>query len=88
MKLLVLGATGGIGRLIAQLALERGHEVTLYVRDADRLPDSLKVAGNEGKVRIISGILDDTPKLHEAIRSQDAVLSALGYPRDIETSSP
>jgi uncharacterized protein YbjT (DUF2867 family) len=52
-KILVLGATGGTGRLIVGQALERGQEVTALVRssgnaglclrgafDADRLPQA------------------------------------------------
>ncbi len=36
MKLTILGASGRVGRQVAQLALSRGHEVTVCVRDAAR----------------------------------------------------
>jgi putative NADH-flavin reductase len=36
--LVILGATGGIGRQLVEQALTRGHEVTAVVRDPERLP--------------------------------------------------
>jgi uncharacterized protein YbjT (DUF2867 family) len=38
-KLLVLGATGGTGRLIVSQALTRGHEVTALVRSPEKAGD-------------------------------------------------
>jgi putative NADH-flavin reductase len=40
MKLLVIGATRGIGRRLVELALEESHTVTALVRDPGRLPVS------------------------------------------------
>ena len=37
MKIAIFGATGTIGRRIAQGALARGHELTAIVRDPARL---------------------------------------------------
>jgi nucleoside-diphosphate-sugar epimerase len=37
MKLFILGATGGIGRHLVRLALERGHFVTAYVRSPKKI---------------------------------------------------
>jgi putative NADH-flavin reductase len=34
MKLIVLGATGGIGLEIVRQAIDRGHSVTAFVRSA------------------------------------------------------
>jgi len=36
MRLLVVGATGALGRLIVAEAISRGHEVTALVRDRAR----------------------------------------------------
>jgi uncharacterized protein YbjT (DUF2867 family) len=36
-RLLVLGGTGGTGREIISQALDSGHEVTAFVRNAGRL---------------------------------------------------
>ena len=39
MKVLVLGATGGTGRLIVHDTLEKGHSVVALVRSKARAPD-------------------------------------------------
>jgi uncharacterized protein YbjT (DUF2867 family) len=45
MKVIVFGATGGIGRLLVAGALERGHAVTAFVRNGQPLEprDGLRV---------------------------------------------
>ncbi len=72
-KLLVLGATGGTGRLIVSQALARGHEVTALVRSAEKA-SALKGA------RLVIGDVRDEKALREALKGQDAVVSALGTP--------
>lgn len=44
MKLLVVGATGGLGRVVVADAVERGHEVSALVRDPARsnLPEAVR----------------------------------------------
>jgi putative NADH-flavin reductase len=37
VKIILLGATGNSGRRILRLALQRGHEVTAFVRDEAKL---------------------------------------------------
>ncbi|KAK2744293.1 hypothetical protein FQN57_004378 [Myotisia sp. PD_48] len=75
MKLLIFGATGATGKLIADYALDYQHEITLYVRNPEKLHDNLKQREN---IRVVSGTLDDLDALSRAIQGQDAVLSALG----------
>ncbi|MBI5908346.1 MAG: SDR family oxidoreductase [Betaproteobacteria bacterium] len=73
MKLLVLGATGATGLQIVTQALERAHEVTAFVRDPDKL------AISDRRLRVVTGnILDNARAVAEAVRGQDAVISALG----------
>ena len=71
MKLLVLGGTGGTGRQIVQQALEAGHDVTVLARDP------AKVA-QQPRLRSVGGDVADTQKVIDAMRGQDAVISALG----------
>ncbi len=71
LKLVVLGASGGCGRLLVQQAVARGHTVTAVARASSRLDVP---AG----VRALRGALDDEAFLREAVRGADAVLSALG----------
>jgi putative NADH-flavin reductase len=72
-KLLVVGATGGTGRLIVSQALKRGHEVTALVRSPEKASD-LKGA------KLVVGDVRDEKALREALKGQDAVVSALGTP--------
>jgi putative NADH-flavin reductase len=72
-KILVLGATGGTGRLIVGQALARGDEVTALVRSPEKASD-LKGA------KLIVGDVRDEKMLREALKGQDAVVSALGTP--------
>ena len=76
MKLVVLGATGGTGLEIVLQAIERGHEVTAYVRN----PERLKMFGE--RIAVIRGDLLNSAELARAIEGHDAVLSAFGprYP--------
>lgn len=72
-KILVLGATGGTGRLIVKQALERGYEVTALVR-------SRETAGDLNGATLVVGDVRDQSTLREALRGRDAVVSALGTP--------
>lgn len=74
MRLLVLGASGGVGRWLVRLAAERGHAVTALVRDAAVL------AAPDG-VRVRRGDVTDPAVLDDVLPGQDAVLSALGLRR-------
>ncbi|WP_030578934.1 MULTISPECIES: NAD(P)H-binding protein [Streptomyces] len=73
MRITVFGATGGIGREIAGQAIAAGHEVTVVVRDPDRLPEPLDRAAPHAVVR-----LDDPSAVRAAVAGRDAVLSGLG----------
>jgi len=72
MKLLVLGATGGIGLELVRQAVERDHQVTAFVRAPERLKS---IAGRFG---VIQGDPLNGAELARAIEGQDAVLSSFG----------
>ena len=42
LRLLILGATGSLGRHVLRQALGAGHDVTVLVRDASRVPADLR----------------------------------------------
>jgi putative NADH-flavin reductase len=72
MRLLILGASGGTGRLVVSQALERGDDVTAFVRKPGTLPA-------HGRMREVIGSLPaDRDALAQAARGQDAVISSLG----------
>jgi putative NADH-flavin reductase len=72
-KILVLGATGGTGRLIVKEAIARGHAVTALVRSPEK-------AGDLNGAKLVVGDVRDVGILREALKGQDAVVSALGTP--------
>jgi putative NADH-flavin reductase len=72
MKLLVLGATGGIGLEIIRQAIDRGHSVTAFVRS----PDAVKPYAD--RITIRQGDLLNSSDLQNAIAGHEAVLSAFG----------
>jgi len=72
MKLLILGATGGIGLEIVRQAIERGHSVTAFVRSPERLSPF------QDRVTIRHGDLLDSTQLERVLAGQDAVLSGFG----------
>ncbi len=75
MHLLIVGATGGTGLELVTQALERGHDVTAFVRK----PSALKMTHE--RLRVVQGDVMDAASLRQAMAGQDAVLCALGHKR-------
>jgi len=71
-KLIVFGATGGTGREVVKQALDRGHEVTIIVRN----PMSFSI--QHPRLKIVQGdvLQSSTFALH--MQGNDAVISCLG----------
>ena len=74
MKLVVLGATGGTGRLVVEQALAAGHTVTALVRS----PEKLATATNRPNLRVVTGSATDLESVAGALEGADAVISTLG----------
>jgi putative NADH-flavin reductase len=72
MKLLILGATGGIGLEIVRQAIDGGHQVTAFVRTLERLKEFAD------RITIIQGNVLNSAELERALKGQDAVLSGFG----------
>ena len=72
MKLSVLGGTGGTGKHVVSQALADGHELTVLARDRT------KVGLDQPRLRVVVGDLENGAALAEAMRGQDAVISAIG----------
>lgn len=72
-KILVLGATGGTGRLVVKQALARGFSVRVLARSA------AKASGLED-AEVVIGDARDESVLRNALEGRDAVVSALGTP--------
>jgi putative NADH-flavin reductase len=72
MKLTIFGASGAIGRILADLALAASHEVRAYVRRSDAFPSPIP------GLTVLVGSLDNLEAIEEAVGGADAVISALG----------
>lgn len=74
MKVIIFGATGGIGRQLVTQTLALGHDVTAFARFRGGQ------AGLQNNVAIVAGDVTDAETVHDAIKGQNAVLCALGAP--------
>jgi putative NADH-flavin reductase len=69
----LFGATGATGKELLAQAVGKGHAVTAFVRDPDRLAD------RDERVRVVVGdATRDAQAIADALRGQDVVMSALG----------
>lgn len=72
MKIVVFGATGHVGNLFVNQALNAGHDVVAYVRN----PKKIRI--EDKKLSMVVGDLENTQKIDEAIKGADAVVSVVG----------
>lgn len=83
MKILIIGATGDTGQRLLKLALQEGHEVTVYIRNESKLEaQSGDDAGPDYKV--IVGDVFDRASVVQACRDQQVVINAAGNVGDGE----
>ncbi len=72
MNILILGATGRVGSHILKHALDEAHQVTAFVRDAE------KIQMESANLTVVEGnVLNKTDVLN-AMDGKDMVISALG----------
>jgi len=71
MKLTIVAATGAIGRLLLERAVDAGHEVTAVVRSPSKLTRPVPVVAADLRTA-------DPAELEPAMVGADAVLSGLG----------
>jgi putative NADH-flavin reductase len=72
MKVIIFGATGTTGSEIVAQALEKGYDVTAFVRNPD------KVGHTHANLRLYQGDVLNPHDVAKAVQGQDAVLCALG----------
>jgi putative NADH-flavin reductase len=72
MKLLIIGSTGGTGKLLVADALSAGHDVVALARQ----PAS--IAGYHSQLQVVAGNVLDRQSLVQAITGVNVVVSALG----------
>ncbi len=76
MKIVVFGATGSVGKHVVQQALQQGHQVTAFVRDAQKLSEFA-----DENLHLLEGDVFDPVAVAKAIEHQEAVLCCLGAGR-------
>jgi len=72
MKILIVGATRGIGRQLLEQALASGHSVTALARNPQRL------AAQHERLRLLKGDILDPGPVAAATAGQDAVCCTIG----------
>lgn len=82
MKLIVFGATGSVGRLVVDQALEQGHDVTAFTRDP------AKVGRRHERLSVVGGDVTDVSRVTDAVAGHDAVIVALGAGRNGGVRAP
>lgn len=73
MKILVFGASGGTGRELLKQALDKGIEVTAFVRDATKVQDI-----QHPNLTVVIGNVLNVEDVGRCIAGRDAVLYAIG----------
>jgi putative NADH-flavin reductase len=86
MKIVVFGASRGVGINVVEQALQAGHNVTAFVRS----PETFKL--QHANLTVFKGNAMDASAVEQAITGQEAVISALGptrppVPHMMETSA-
>lgn len=72
MKIIVFGASGGVGQEIVRQALDANHEVTAFVRDLAKLPVQ------HPHLALVQGDGLDEKAVSLAIQGHDAVVCCVG----------
>jgi len=80
MKLAIFGSTGKTGIEIVRQALEKGHIVTAFVRD----PDRMQIV--DDRLQLVVGDVFDSESVTRAVAGQDAVICSLGA-RDLKKTT-
>jgi putative NADH-flavin reductase len=72
MKILIIGATRGVGLELTKQALEQNHEVTILVRKPN------EVFLKDNNLKILKGDILDERSVEKAVENQDAVCTSIG----------
>ena len=84
MKLLIIGATGNVGAALLRMAMSDGLDVTVLVRDREKLLSQLEGGHLPAPPSIQVGDVMDEACVSRACAGQDAVINAAGHVADGE----
>jgi putative NADH-flavin reductase len=74
MKLLIFGATGGTGSQVVQQALEKGFQVTAFVRSPEKITVSNRL------LKVVKGDVLQQSSIDLIMPGHDAVICCIGAP--------
>jgi len=72
MKLIIFGSTGSVGQHLVNQALEMGHNVTAFTRDAG------KVKIEHNLLKVVEGNVLNYSSVNDSIKDKDIVFCTLG----------
>ena len=72
MRLIVFGASGGVGRSLTQLALAEGHRVTAVVRN----PPTVDL--NHESLEVVAGDVTDADSVRRCLRGHEVAVCTVG----------
>jgi len=78
MKILIIGATRGIGKALLETALEDKFDVTVLAR----IPEKITVS--HPQLRVVKGDVLETESIEAVANGQEAVCSCIGVPITFE----
>lgn len=78
MKIIVFGATGGVGLHVVKQALDHGMQITAFVRTPSKLTFT------HDRLQVIQGDAFHKEEVAAAIAGHDAVVSCLGSSQGIK----
>lgn len=81
MKIIVFGATGGVGQSVVKQAVEKGFKVTAFVRT------KAKLEVTHENLTVVQGDAFNTVEVSAAITGHDAVVSCLGSSQGMKQST-
>ena len=71
MQITIYGASGKVGRLVVELALERGYQVVAFVHSSPPFTE-------HNNLRIVKGDIYNAKDVATAVKGSEAVISTLG----------
>jgi len=72
MRLIIIGASRGVGRSLTELALTQGHQVTAFVRN----PATLAI--NNSALKVVAGDVTNAALIEQSIKDHEMVFCTLG----------
>jgi putative NADH-flavin reductase len=72
MKILIIGATRGIGLQVLEQALAANHDVKVLARSPE------KITVNYDRLKVVQGDIIDSQTVSSAIEGRDAIINCIG----------